>query len=362
VDLAYTRLSAAQRAALDRYLDVLADRELRGRRSALRIGVYLEDGFVDLEFRLPGREPLRQRAMAFSVSGAGMERIYHDALLHLLAREPTPREALLGARLRAQREADPVTGAPMLVGQPIPAVSSDDPGGLLRYARLSGSPLSYPEFLDLIERGGYSLVSDYYTSSLSVLPGKHLPAEGNHPLRTLLAGVARPFDRVFLVEKRTVLSRHCWWPDRDEEEPPYPQPDAWLEAKRRKPSLSVQHLAGLARLTVPQQNCMAAYGSFPRSFSRGIRFLRTHRPLAAFLAAVPDRLAGRIDAPGGLRISDLPTSARRLLYPAIGMQGGPNPAVERAVLRVIERPAPLASRSLYLIGQGDLPFWNFALP
>lgn len=371
----FTELSGVQKKALVTWIqEAFSGDPLRTVTSQLNDAnvAFRIQGYIRLDLRLPDGSRHGDYAMAFKVRSDEGEEFFHEALLHLLSRHPTPPQALLGASFTAERTTDPVSGLPRSVGKAKPALRMVDADRPVEIPPVYAPGRLYRGFLSLIEdRAGLNLISDCYTLSHRVASGKEIPPQPRLGLRDLLASVTDRFQVVFRQEGGFLLARNYFWPDRDEEEVPHPLPEPWLDTKRDKGSLPLEDLIRMARLSEPQQNGLCAYDDKVVSFRKEVEYLRGNRRAMAALSTLSKTQLAEMRGKTGLPLRAINPQVRALLYQEfLSDAGGSRPdgtvpeEWQRAVLwlRQLGSGSQPVRQTLYALLPPGQPFWESQLP
>lgn len=329
-------------------------------------------GNIKFDLQFPDGTRGGDWVISMKVGAPEMEKVFHEALLHLLSSRRTPDGALLGAAFRSEKVIDAVSQVERSAGVALPLVRVT---GKSREVELPGIPargLLYSEFLSHIaDRAELDVVADYHTLSHRVIVGREIPARERHSLEELLQSVAPTYQQVFRQEGDFLLARSCFWPDREEEEAPHPLPDTWLESKRKNGSLTLKEILALAAIPVPQQNGLAAYDDQGLSLRREVEYIRGNRRLVTVLASLSDEQLAKTELENGLSIRELNPQLQALLRAEFLERGvGMSPALtvpeewQRVVLRQVKPAGGSKSggSALFALLPGSPPFWLSSLP
>lgn len=358
----FSDLSEPQKAALRTYVDEAQLKGVEGLDAA--VVSFRMQRWIKLAVSLPNGKRFGDYVAAYDVRADETEALFHEALLHQLCQLSTPAGALLGASLKEQLLKDTVSGLERRVGVVLPAVRMEAADKSLQIPPLPAG-LLYREFLPLLaDRAGLGIISDHFTLSRRAIPGKTLPKPGAHSLRSVLEGVSGTYQTALRYDGDYLLGRNTFWPDRDEEEVPHPQPDAWLEAKRTTGILPLQEILQIGRLSEPQQNGLAAYNDGTASLRKEVQYVRQNRGLLGVLSKLSP---AQLEALGGqgLPVGTLTQQAREILSQEFRRSPGGDAVhpqdMGRAVLWLSPPAGGSLSRSIYALVDNQ-PFWESQLP
>jgi hypothetical protein len=249
---------------------------------------------TSVTLELPDGRRIVGHATGTAPSPENVEALLQDLLLKGMGRGQTPPNALLGAVI------DPD-------GQFEPEVSLDT-ASTQRPEALSGTPQAI-EFLPLLADAlGLNLVADHHTRSERFsLPRNPVK------LADLLPVAARRFQLVLRVSDGYLHARSRYWPDRDDEEVPYPYPERWIAAKRAGDGVTLGDLAIMATLSEPRIAGLRAYVDDGTHLRRELRVAAENRWILALMQALPENQQEQARSSEGLPLRQLSLRLRNML-------------------------------------------------
>jgi hypothetical protein len=184
-----------------------------------------------------------------------------------------------------------------------------------------------------------------------------------------LEGIAEPLQAVFRYQDGFLLARNIYWPDRDEEEVPYPLVETWLDWKYREGSLPFPEILQIAKLPVAQQNSLGAYNDRILSLRKEVEYLRKQPRIMAILNTFTEKQWAALADEKGLKISTLPLPVQAALgdqFMADSSPGLPVPPAwrEKAVLCSMQftRESSSVQRDIFARIPMHQPFWQTTTP
>jgi hypothetical protein len=299
LQLPFNDLSAEQKRMIREWVGQPAgSREAERRLAALRdsrigIGLNQDGSGTQITIDLPSPHPPLTSDVTFgSYLPTAVEAKLQTELFRLLSARTTPPGAILGANLTNMGTATPAAFVPDPAPAPLP-LKLPRGGGLSR------------EFLPaLADAHEWSLVSDCHFRS-----NRYAAAAAPSSLEETLKGAADRFQLVFRQEGNFLLARSRVWPDRDEEETPWPYPERWLKAREAGEGLSVDDLIVLSQLDPVQLVCIRAYNDRTspfRHFRQELRMARANHWVWDLVRRIGPALRRVSESSEGLPFTNFP--------------------------------------------------------
>lgn len=363
----FSTLSTRQQAAIRNYV---SEAELKnvGPLDEAVVSFRLQN-FVKLDVRLPTGRRFGDYLFAYDVRPDEVEGFLHEALLHEMSRGRTPPGALLGAAVTEEAINDSISMQKRTAGRVSPGVRIVGPRVDVELDTVRQPGLLYREFPPILTGAGVSdVVSDFHTLPYRLGTGSHALAPGKQALKDVLEKASTAYRMVFRFEDGFLLARNMHWPDRDEEEVPYPLPETWLDTRRKGGGLSLEQILRIAGCSESQQNGLGAYDDRVVSLKKEVEYVRRNPGLLGVLGSLSRLQRNALQGNNGLPVRTLSQLQQATLLDAWRRSdsgGGPVPPNWRqASLWLYEsRVGPsVTRRSLLALVPGSQPFWESVLP
>lgn len=300
LQLPFSELNQPQKQLIKTWIERTRPDEVREQRlahlptSQIGIGLNTDGNGIQchlLDSKTEETPPLTDYATYGGYGSDKIEEVLQTELLRHLSSSVTPPEALLGA-------------APTAAGVLRPAVSLGTPVLKFRPLKLAKPAVTCREYLSaLASTYELNLVADCHTRS-----NRYEPPIQPVPLKEQLNGAAQAFQVVIRQEGNFLLARNRFWPDRNEEETPWPYPERWIQAKQAGEGLSVDDLLYLSTLSPARIACIRAYRDTtdqPWDFSREVRIARLNRWVWELVREFSPAQRQAAESKGGLAFTEM---------------------------------------------------------
>lgn len=274
-----------------------------------------------------------------------LEARLQDVLLAEMSKKTTPAGALLGAKL--------------VDGKVVPTLQIESKELSTRaLANLPENGLSWEIIMAIAKPAELQLVADYHTLSRRLL----IP-DRRGIVNEVLFEVANKMQRAVRQKGSFLLVRNQMWPDRDDEEVPWPHPESWIARKTDGAGLTLDDLSVMGQLPIEKLDGIAGYRDPRIDLRPEVSTVRRNRWVFRLAGVLTDDQRKKAFGKTGLPIRTLSLNQRNFVQQSVA---SPVPITQvRLFLSTEVRPDKKSDAFMMarLIAEGsDFAFWIVAVP